>query len=91
MLKNISCNNLPDLAKIWLVPEPLDETKPLYSCRIHRLTEQDPCTIEVDFMDIVENTSPCLKSAVGSVDVSIGSTAILFWQRWSRAACRSSF
>lgn len=72
MLKNISCNNLPDLAKIWLVPEPLDETKPLYSCRIHRLTEQDPCTIEVDFMDIVENTSPCLKSAVGSVDVSIG-------------------
>lgn len=38
MLKNISCNNLPDLAKIWLVPEPLDETKPLYSCRIHRLT-----------------------------------------------------
>lgn len=72
MLKNISCNNLPDLAKIWLVPEPLDETKPLYSCRIHRLTEQDPCTIEVDFMDIVENTSPCLKSAVGSVDVFIG-------------------
>eukprot|EP00435_Cladocopium_sp_Y103_P020336 s1149_g4.t5 len=71
MLKNITCNNLPDLAKIWLVPEPLDETKPLYSCRIHRPLEQDH-TIEVDFMDIVENTSPCLKSAVGSVDVSIG-------------------
>lgn len=70
-LKHITCNNLPDLAKIWLVPEPLNETKPLYSCRIHRQTEQDH-TIEVDFMDIVENTSPCLKSAVGSVDVSIG-------------------
>ena len=67
LLKNVTCNNLPGLEKIWLVPEPVQETKPLYSCKI-----QPHYAIEVDFMDIVEQTPPSLKSKTGSVNVCIG-------------------
>lgn len=53
------------MGKVWLVPEPLEETKPVYQCKM-----ETHATIEVDFMDIVEQTH-----VDGTVDVCIGASS----------------